>query len=222
MLDFKSGRGLRVGGVQAVVVSELGPPSVLVAADVPDPVAGPGQALVEVEVVSVTFVETQVRSGRPPHPAMAPRLPAILGNSVGGVVVAVGDGADRELVGTRVVTTTGGTGGYAQRAAVAAAGLIPVPDGLEPADAVALLADGRTAMGLMRSATPHSRRDGADRAGRRRRRDPARAAGARGRRARGRRCARSPSCAAPAPHPRSHPPSPAPRSTRRPRGGCAR
>jgi NADPH2:quinone reductase len=138
--------------MRAVLLSEFGPPEALVAADVPDPVAGPGEALIEVEIAGVTFVETQVRGGRAPHPAMAPELPAVLGNGVGGTVTAVGEGVDPALSGTRVISTTGGTGGYAERAAVPAAGLIPVPDGLSLRDAVALLADGRTATSLIRAA----------------------------------------------------------------------
>jgi Zinc-binding dehydrogenase len=39
--------------------------------------------LVDVDLASITFVETQVRAGRPPNPAMLPKLPAILGNGVG-------------------------------------------------------------------------------------------------------------------------------------------
>ena len=120
---------------------EHGPPEVLVAAEVPEPVPGEGEVVVEVELASVTFVETQVRAGRAPNPAMAPRLPAIPGNGVGGSVE-----------GVRVITTTGGSGGYAERVAVPAAGLIEVPEPLELAAAVALLADGRTATGLMRGA----------------------------------------------------------------------
>jgi NADPH2:quinone reductase len=83
---------------------------------------------------------------------MAPDLPAILGNGVGGVVAAVGPGADPALVGSRVITSTGGSGGYAERVAVEAAGLIAVPDELGMAEAVALLADGRTALALIRAA----------------------------------------------------------------------
>ena len=122
----------------------------------PDPVPGPGQALIEVEIVNVTFVETQVRAGRPPNPAMAPRLPAVLGNGVGGVVAAVGERADPALVGRRVISSTGGSGAYAERVAVDAAGLIPVPDELGLAEAVALLADGRTAVALVRAAAPRA------------------------------------------------------------------
>jgi NADPH2:quinone reductase len=101
-----------------------------------------------VELASITFVETQVRAGRPPNPAMLPTLPAVLGNGVGGTVVAVGDGVDRDWLGARVVTTTGGRGGYAELVEVDAHALIRVPPELALADATALLADGRTALGL--------------------------------------------------------------------------
>jgi NADPH2:quinone reductase len=144
-----------------VLLREFGPPDRLVAEDVPDPVAGPGQVLIDTEFASITFVETQLRAGRPPVPAMAPQLPVILGNGVGGVVptagttpgTTAGTAAGTALAGRRVLTTTGGSGGYAERVAVDAEGLIPVPDQLDLADAVALLADGRTAIALIRAAT---------------------------------------------------------------------
>jgi NADPH:quinone reductase len=134
--------------VRAVLVSEFGPPEVLVPTELPDPVAGPGQTLIDVEIANITFVETQLRAGRAP-PAMEPELPVILGNGVGGVIAA---GSDPALRGTRVISTTGGSGGYAERVAVDASGLIEVPDDLGLAKAVALLADGRTAMSLVRAA----------------------------------------------------------------------
>jgi NADPH2:quinone reductase len=138
--------------MQAVVLREFGPPSALVAADVADPIARAGQALIEVEFASVTFVETQLRAGRPPNPAMLPRLPAILGNGVGGVVSALGKGVDQALVGRRVVASLGGSGGYAERVAADGDALVDIPDQLSTREAVALLADGRTAMLLMRAA----------------------------------------------------------------------
>lgn len=49
--------------MRAVEVAELGGPEVLVAREAPDPVAGPGQAVVRVSVAHVLFVETQIRSG---------------------------------------------------------------------------------------------------------------------------------------------------------------
>ena len=131
-----------------VTLAEFGPPSVLTTAELPDPVPGPGQVIIEAAFANVTFVETQIRAGRPPNPAMVPALPAVLGNGTGGVVAMVGDGTDPALAGTRVVTSTGGGGGYAQRCAVPAEGLIQVPGPLAVDAAVALLADGRTALAL--------------------------------------------------------------------------
>jgi NADPH:quinone reductase len=134
--------------VRAVLVSEFGPPEVLVPAELPDPVPGPGQALIAVEIANITFVETQLRAGKAP-PAMEPELPVVLGNGVGGVIA---EGPDPAVQGTRVISTTGGSGGYAERVAVDAAGVIEVPDDVGLAKAVALLADGRTAMSLIRAA----------------------------------------------------------------------
>jgi NADPH:quinone reductase len=136
----------------AVVMHEFGPPSVLMHEEVPDPVPGPQQVVVDVDVANLTFVETQVRAGRPPSPSMLPALPAILGNGVGGVVATVGERVDPGLVGRRVVASLGGMGGYAQRAVADSAALIDIPDELGTKGAVALLADGRTSLILMRAA----------------------------------------------------------------------
>jgi NADPH:quinone reductase len=136
-------------GVRAIVIAEFGPPDVLKASDVPAPVVSDGHVLIDVEVVNVTFVETQIRGGRAPVAAMLPELPTIPGNGVGGVVAECGTGIDPGWIGKRVVSSTGGTGAYAERVAVPASALLDVPDGLAMRDAVALLADGRTALGLL-------------------------------------------------------------------------
>jgi NADPH:quinone reductase len=143
-----------MGGVRirAVVLRAFGPPAGLVVEDVPDPVAGPGQALIRVEIANITFVETQMRAGKAPHPSMLPQLPVVPGNGVGGTVASVGGGVDAKLLGRRVVSTTGGSGGYAEQALVDAGDVVEVPTDLSLADAVALLADGRTALALMRLA----------------------------------------------------------------------
>ena len=130
-------------------MEEFGPPEVLVLREVEDPVCGPAEVLIEVAFSSVTFVETQVRWGRAPRVSMLPRLPAIPGNGVAGIVVGVGAGVGKGVLGARVVSTTGGTGGYAQLASVPEAGVIAVPAEVSLADAAALLADGRTALGLL-------------------------------------------------------------------------
>jgi NADPH2:quinone reductase len=135
------------------VIREFGPPGVLEPGEVDEVRAGPDEVVIDVEFANVTFVETQVRAGRPPHPSMLPALPAILGNGVGGTVRAGtvhggtvhGGGAGP---GQRVVASLNGTGGYAERAVSPATKLIPVPDELTTRDAVALLADGRTALAV--------------------------------------------------------------------------
>ena len=134
--------------MRAVIMRRFGPPGVLEPAAVPSPVPGPGEVAVDVEFAGVTFVETQIRAGRPPRPEMLPELPAILGNGVGGMVAETGDGVDPGLVGRRVVASLNGTGGYASRAVTDAARLLDVPGGVALRDAVALLADGRTALSL--------------------------------------------------------------------------
>ena len=138
--------------MRAVVVREFGPPRVLVPTETPDPTPGPGEALIDVQVANVTFVETQVRAGRPPHPAMLPPLPAILGNGVGGVVSALGAGVGTSWSGRRVIASLRGRGGYAERAVASADQLVEIPLGLGTQEAVALLADGRTALLLVQAA----------------------------------------------------------------------
>jgi NADPH2:quinone reductase len=136
--------------MRAVWMKEFGGPEVLVAGDAPDPAPGPGQALIDVAFANITFIETQFRAnGVGPFKA---ELPMILGNGVGGVVAAVGADVDGALVGRRVVSGTGGSGGYAERVAVDARAAVGVPDGVALDAAVALLADGRTAMLLVRTA----------------------------------------------------------------------
>ena len=133
--------------MRAVVIRAFGPPEVLEPAETDEVRAGPDEVVIDVELASVTFVETQVRAGRPPHPSMLPALPAVLGNGVGGTVAGAGSGA-APGARRRVVASLNGTGGYAERAVSPVSRLIDVPDGLAMRDAVALLADGRTALAL--------------------------------------------------------------------------
>ena len=136
--------------MRVVWLTAFGGPEVLVAGEAPDPEPGPGQALIDVAFAGITFIETMFRAtGAGPFRADLPMVP---GNGVGGTVAAIGDGVDPGLVGTRVVTSTGGSGGYAERAAVDAAALVPVPEGLALDVAAALLADGRTATMLVDAA----------------------------------------------------------------------
>jgi NADPH2:quinone reductase len=126
----------------------FGPPRVLEPAAAADPRPGTGEVVIDVEFAGVTFVETQIRAGKPPRPEMLPALPVILGNGVGGMVTETGAGVDPGLAGSRVVASLNGSGGYAERAVTAAERLIEVPGEVTVRDATALLADGRTALTL--------------------------------------------------------------------------
>ena len=129
--------------MRAVVLEQFGPPGNLVLREVPDPVPGPGEVLISVAAAGVTFIETVIRAGRGWSAAQQPPLPFVPGNGVAGTVD-----------GRRVVSTTGGSGGYAELVAVPAPAPLPVPDGLDLTEAVALLADGRTAVGLAGAVRP--------------------------------------------------------------------
>jgi NADPH2:quinone reductase len=135
----------------AILAEHPGPPQVLSAVERPDPEPAPGQVLVDVAVAAITFVDTQMRAGTfPGLPASA--FPVVLGNGVGGTVAELGEGVPADWLGAEVVTATGGRGGYATRALAAAGDLHRLPPGLALRDAVALLADGRTALALVEAA----------------------------------------------------------------------
>ncbi|MFE3501168.1 zinc-binding dehydrogenase [Kitasatospora sp. NPDC059146] len=134
--------------VQAV---RFGGPEVLVPSEAPEPAPGPGQVLVDVSVVGITFVETQIRRGVDPwHPR--PELPYVPGGMVAGRVSAVGEGVDPGWAGRSVLADAGSTGAFAERVAADAGSLVAVPEGLGLPEAAALHSDGATATGLVEGA----------------------------------------------------------------------
>ncbi|SBW22967.1 zinc-binding dehydrogenase [Protofrankia symbiont of Coriaria ruscifolia] len=138
--------------MRAVIAHHPGPPDVLQVVDLPDPEPAAGQVLVAVEVAAITFIDTQLRAGASPRPLAPDTFPLVLGNGVGGTVLALGDDVDPAWLDTQVVTSTGGRGGYATRALATASDLHRLPAAVDLPTAVALLADGRTALGLARAA----------------------------------------------------------------------
>ncbi|MFF8192535.1 zinc-binding dehydrogenase [Streptomyces bobili] len=132
--------------MRAVQVKAFGGPEVLETADLPDPVPGPGEVLIDVDHVDTIFVETQIRAGwgREHFDTEPPYVP---GGGVSGTVAAVGAGVEDDWLGRRVTSFV--RGGYAERATAAVDDLTPVPDGLELLSAAALVHDGVTAQGLL-------------------------------------------------------------------------
>lgn len=137
--------------MRVVQVFRFGGPEELVAGEAPEPVAGPGEVLVEVAVAGMTFVETRIRRGTDRWHER-PRLPYVPGSLVAGRVGALGPLVDPGWLGRRVLAGTGEAGGFAERAVAAVGELFPVPDGLGLPEAMALYSDGSTAQGLVANA----------------------------------------------------------------------
>jgi putative PIG3 family NAD(P)H quinone oxidoreductase len=120
--------------MRAVTISEPGGPDVLGWEDVPDPVCGPGEVLVDVAATAVNRADLLQRQGHYPPP---PGASEILGLECSGVVSEVGAGVTGWSVGDEVCALLSG-GGYAERVAVPAGQLLPRPSGVELATAAAL------------------------------------------------------------------------------------
>ena len=125
------------------MLKAFGGPENLVLEDVPEPVPGEGQVLVELTAIGVNFVEIYHRIGRYPGP-----LPRILGSEGAGRVVAVGPGVDSVRVGDRVASASL-QGAYAQKAVAAATDVVPVPESVSDETAAAAFLQGLTAHYLL-------------------------------------------------------------------------
>ena len=120
--------------MRAVTISEPGSPDVLGWSEVPDPVCGPGEVLVDVAATAVNRADLMQRQGFYPPPKGASE---ILGLECSGVISEVGEGVAGWSVGDEVCALLSG-GGYAERVAVPAGQLLPRPAGVELATAAAL------------------------------------------------------------------------------------
>lgn len=107
--------------------------------DVPDPSAG--QVRIRVEATALGFVDGLIVRGRY---QIKPPLPHVPGGEIAGVVDAVGAGVRHLPVGGRVVTWQLG-GGLSEYLVADAGEVEPVPAGLDPASAAAMLVDYQTA-----------------------------------------------------------------------------
>ena len=102
--------------------------------EVPDPVCGPGEVIVDVAATAVNRADLLQRQGFYPPP---PGASEILGLECSGVISEVGEGVTGWSVGDEVCALLSG-GGYAERVAVPAGQLLPRPAGVELATAAAL------------------------------------------------------------------------------------
>jgi putative PIG3 family NAD(P)H quinone oxidoreductase len=114
--------------MHAITVREPGGPDVLEWTEVPDPVPGPGEVLIDVVASGVNRADLQQRQGLYPPP---PGASDIIGLECSGRIVAVGEGdVAGWQVGDEVCALLAG-GGYAEKVAVPAVQVLPVPDGVD-------------------------------------------------------------------------------------------
>jgi NADPH:quinone reductase len=136
--------------MRAVVVTSHGGPEVLAISDRPSPQPGAGEVVIDVAAAGVNFMDIYVREGRPPYGQEPPHA---IGSEGAGRVTAVGDGVTEVAVGD-TVAWVGVMGSYAEQVKVPANRAVPVPDGVDPVLAAAVMLQGITAHYLCHSTYP--------------------------------------------------------------------
>lgn len=132
--------------MNAIQLSQVGGPEVLKLSDVERPLLNNDQALIDVTVAGVNFIDIYHRSGK--YPINLPCIPGVEGI---GTITELGSNSPTDLkVGMRVGWVMA-SGGYAETAAIPAKTLIPIPEDIRDEDAVALLLQGMTAHYLTRN-----------------------------------------------------------------------
>ena len=131
--------------MKASFFRKTGGPEVLEYGDLPDPVAAPGQVLVDIHAASVNAADWKQRSGS--H-GPAAKLPGTLGRDFSGVVGALGAGVTDFKVGDEVfgVVEQIRNECYAEKVAVDAAIVAKKPASLSHVEAAAVALTGLTAM----------------------------------------------------------------------------
>jgi len=130
--------------MKAAFIEQFGGPEVLKYGELPDPVAGPGEVVVDVAAASVNGADWRVRAGQ----YSEAKFPLVLGRDFSGTVAAAGAGVDDLKVGDAVfgVLEAGREGTYAEKLAIKAAIIARKPERLSHVDAAALALTGLTAI----------------------------------------------------------------------------
>ena len=127
--------------MKAIVMNGTGGREMLEYVERPDPAAGPGEVLVDIAFAGVNFMDIGVRQGMAWTEVANPK---ILGVEGAGRVVELGEGVEDVAVGQRVAWVYA-PGSYAQRIAIPATSLVPVPDGIDDRVAASVMMQGLTA-----------------------------------------------------------------------------
>ncbi|GGQ62330.1 NAD(P)H-quinone oxidoreductase [Streptomyces flaveolus] len=120
--------------MHAITISEPGGPEALVWTEVPDPVPGEGEVLVEVTAGAVNRADIMQRQGFYDPPPGASPYPGL---ECSGRIAAIGSGVSGWSVGDEVCALLAG-GGYAEKVVVPAGQLLPIPEGVDLKQAAAL------------------------------------------------------------------------------------
>jgi putative PIG3 family NAD(P)H quinone oxidoreductase len=120
--------------MHAIVIENPGEPDVLRWTEVPDPVAGPGEVLLDVVAAGINRADISQRMGSYPPPSGASEYPGL---EASGRIAALGEGVTGWSVGDEVCALLSG-GGYAEKVAVPAGQVLPVPKGVSLVEAAAL------------------------------------------------------------------------------------
>jgi NADPH:quinone reductase-like Zn-dependent oxidoreductase len=131
--------------MKAAFIERHGGPEVLKFGEMPDPVAAPGEIVVDIITASVNGADWKVREGKS---GQLSKFPYILGRDFSGVVSAVGEGVSDIGIGEEVfaVCDVGQEGAYAKKIAIKAAIVAKKPGHLSHIDAAALALAGLTAI----------------------------------------------------------------------------
>lgn len=120
--------------MRQVFIPRIGPPEVLEVREAPDPSAGPGEVRVRVRAAGINFADLLARQGLYPD---APKLPAVVGYEVAGVVDQVGAGVSDLAVGDRVLGMPR-FGGYTDTLVVPAGQALRMPEAMSFEEGAAL------------------------------------------------------------------------------------
>ena len=133
--------------MKAMLLTKHGGLDALRYGDVPDPVAGPGDVVVDIHAASVNAADYKMRLGGGNYQTGGLKFPHILGRDFSGVVSVVGEGADL-AAGDAVfgVTIPGTEGAYAEKIAIKAAIIAKKPAGLSHVEAAAMALTSLTAI----------------------------------------------------------------------------
>jgi len=121
--------------MNAIVITQPGPPDVLQITERPTPAFGPGEVLVKVAAAGVNRPDIFQRKGNYPPPPGAP--PDIPGLEIAGTITETGKDVKRWKVGDKICALVTG-GGYGEYCNVPEGQCLPIPEGLDFIEAASL------------------------------------------------------------------------------------